>query len=91
MTLLVEANAMSAVIDRFGKDVASTAAGEGSARVHATVMESPTFFGWLATFGTQVVIEKPQALRDAYHDYLQRIVQAYEACDSHGDSLGGRR
>lgn len=91
VTLLVEAGAMSAVIDRFGKDVASTAAGEGSARVHATVMESPTFFGWLATFGTQVVIEKPQALRDAYHDYLQRIVQVYEACDSHGDSLGGRR
>lgn len=78
VTLTVKASAMSAVMDRFGKDVASTPSGEGECRVSATVMEAPTFFGWLTQFGSDVVIEAPQSLRRSYADYLQAILKSYE-------------
>ena len=75
--LLVKASAMSAVVDRFGKDVVATPAGDGAARVGATVMLSPTFYGWLAQFGDEVVIESPARVREAYVGYLKGIVDTY--------------
>lgn len=77
-TFIVEEEAMSSVIDRFGEDVQSSAAGPTSARIHAVVMKSPVFFGWLAQFGDRVRIEKPKALADEYRRYLAGIVEAYE-------------
>lgn len=77
-TLLVSDEAMGAVIDRFGRDVKSSSAGEGQAHVYVTVMKSPAFFGWLAQFGDRVRVEKPQSLADEYRDYLATIVAAYQ-------------
>ena len=77
-TRLVSGEAMGAIIDRFGKDVESLPAGEGWARVYATVMKSPVLFGWLAQFGGRVRIEKPTALAQEYRAYLEDIVAAYE-------------
>ncbi|MBS6975218.1 helix-turn-helix transcriptional regulator [Gordonibacter urolithinfaciens] len=76
-TLLVSGEAMGAIIDRFGKDVESLPAGEGWARVYATVMKSPVLFGWLAQFGDRVHIEKPASLAAEYRDYLAGIVASY--------------
>lgn len=76
--LLVAEDAMGAVIDRFGRDVKSTPAGEGFAHVNVTVTESPTFFGWVAQFGTLVKIEQPASLKNAYIDHLKGIL---EDCD----------
>ena len=76
-TLLVSGEAMGAIIDRFGKDVESLPAGEGWARVYATVMKSPVLFGWLAQFGDRVRIEKPASLAAEYRDYLAGIVASY--------------
>lgn len=78
VTLLVQKSAMNAVIDRFGKDVASTPLPDGRARISTTVMEAPTFFGWLATLGTSVTIEKPTALRKAYVAHLRTIADSYD-------------
>lgn len=78
VTLLVGASAMNSVIDRFGPSLNSAPAGEGCARVNVTVLEAPTFFGWLAQFGTNVVIEKPESLKDSYVRFLQEIVGAYD-------------
>ena len=75
--LLVAAGAMGAVVDRFGRDVQSVPMDDGAARVRATVMKSPVFFGWLAQFGDRVRILKPQRLAREYTDYLQKIVSAY--------------
>ena len=77
-TLLVNEAAMGAVIDRFGKEVDSVPADAGEARVHAVVMKSPAFFGWLAQFGSRVRVEKPTWLAHEYRDYLADIVTAYE-------------
>ncbi len=76
-TLRVANSAIDTIIDRFGKDVDMTPYSEEEVRVRATVMESPTFFGWLATLGTSVIIEQPQSLRRSYAQYLQRITEAY--------------
>lgn len=77
VTLLVEESVMSAVIDRFGKDVESVAVDETHARVHVTVAASPVFFGWLAQFGTAVCLEAPNALARQYADYLKDIADSY--------------
>lgn len=81
VALLVRESAMSAVIDRLGRDVACTPAGEGLSRICTTVIEAPTFYGWLAQFGTSVVIESPRSLREAYTDFLKGIVASYEEED----------
>ena len=77
VTLLVKESAMSAVLDRFGKNVATTPVGGDAARIHVTVMQSPTFYGWLATFGNEVTIESPASLKDSYCAYLKSIVASY--------------
>ena len=83
--LLVAAGAMGAVVDRFGRDVQSVPMDDGAARVRATVMKSPVFFGWLAQFGDRVRILKPQRLAREYTDYLQKIVSAYGPEPSGGE------
>ena len=75
-------DAMSGVIDRLGRDVTATPAGEGWAHVAATAMASPVLFGWLAQFGDAVVVEKPTSLARAYADHLRAILAA------HGEGLG---
>ena len=78
VTLLAKASAMNAVVDRFGEDVLVTPAEEDVARVHVTVMESPTFYGWLAQFGEDITIEAPQSTRAAYAAHLRSILSSYE-------------
>lgn len=77
VTLLVAAETMGAVVDRFGKDVRCVRVDEGHACVYAMVMKSPVFFGWLAQFGNRVRIEKPKSLVEEYRHYLKGILQAY--------------
>lgn len=76
-TLLVEESVMSAIIDRFGKDVESAPVDATHARVHVTVAASPVFFGWLAQFGTAVRLEAPSALARQYAEYLRDIADSY--------------
>lgn len=77
VTLRVDEGMMSAIIDRFGKDVDAIACGDGTARVHVTVVPSPVFFGWLAQFGRAVRIEAPASLASEYAAHLQDILKDY--------------
>ena len=77
VTLVVRGTAMSAVVDRFGKDVKVVPAQGGWSRVFVTVMEAPTFFGWLTTLGQDVRIEQPELLKTSYLAYLDSIVSSY--------------
>lgn len=77
--LRVKGSVMSSVIDRFGEDVRVVQVEDGCATVNVTVRPAPTFFGWLAQFGTDIVIEQPGNLRQKYAQYLARIVTAYQA------------
>ncbi|MGI6536570.1 MAG: helix-turn-helix transcriptional regulator [Eggerthellaceae bacterium] len=85
ISLIVDGDVMSSIVDRFGSDVESHALDESHARVYARVKVSDVFYGWLAQFGTKVRVEKPQSVVQGYTDYLQRIVDAYRE----GGAAGG--
>ena len=77
-TLRVHADCMGAVIDKFGRSVETMPLSDGWARAYVHVMDSPTFFGWLAQFGDRMVIEAPEKLRTAYRDHLRGVLKEYE-------------
>lgn len=76
-TLRVKKDSINPIIDRFGKNVDLAPYSDDEVRVRATVMDSPTFFGWLTTLGSSVIIEQPASLRKSYLTYLQRITESY--------------
>lgn len=73
-TLIADGHAMNAVVDRFGRDVASTDLGDGTARIEARIEEGPAFYGWLVRCNGTVRIEGPES--------LCRELQAVSACHS---------
>lgn len=77
ISLIVDGEVMSSIVDRFGSDVESHALDGSHARVYARVKVSDVFYGWLAQFGTKVRVEKPRSVVQSYTEYLQRIVSAY--------------
>lgn len=77
ISLIVDGEVMSSIVDRFGGDVESHALDGSHARVYARVKVSDVFYGWLAQFGTKVRVEKPRSVVQGYTEYLQRIVSAY--------------
>lgn len=83
--LRVHSSVMSSVVDQFGVEVPHAAADDdGWARVSVQVVQSPTFFGWLARFDTRVQVESPASLRAAYLDYLGTIADVYRRVDEEG-------
>ncbi len=60
VTLRMKASVMSSVLDRFGKNLLVTKASDGVATACVTVMESPTFYGWLTQFGDEVTLVSPE-------------------------------
>lgn len=77
ISLIVDEEVMSSIVDRFGSDVESHALDGSHARVYARVKVSDVFYGWLAQFGTKDRVEKPRSVVQGYTEYLQRIVSAY--------------
>lgn len=75
--LVVEQGLIGPFMDRFGKEIAFSRIDEERARVHVRVLKSGMFFGWLAGFGTEVVIESPEALVREYREYLGGILGLY--------------
>ncbi|MEG1906974.1 MAG: WYL domain-containing protein [Gordonibacter sp.] len=75
VTMTVAKEAMNAVIDRFGRDVHVVAIDVDRARVSAVVMISPTLYGWLAQFGSQIQVEQPRELVEGYREHLQNILE----------------
>lgn len=77
-TLRVKADLMNVVVDRFGKNVASRAvAGGDAAEITVRVVESPVFYGWLATLGAGVEVLRPKSLRESYRGWLDDIRSIY--------------
>lgn len=66
-----------AVIDRFGRDVMITSAGDGHFSLSVDVAVSPQFYAWLFAFGTEVEILSPESVRDEFGDRLARLQAQY--------------
>lgn len=58
--------------DRFGKNCYVVTSKEGYL-VRTTVRISKTFFAWLTTFEGEVVIKRPQEVKDAFADFIRKI------------------
>ena len=64
------------VIDRFGRDVMLTPEGDHF-RFHADINVSPLFFGWLASFGSDIRLEAPSEIVSRFKSYLNDIQNQY--------------
>ncbi|MBE6954358.1 MAG: WYL domain-containing protein [Ruminococcaceae bacterium] len=62
--LRFEEHLVSAVIDRFGKDLIIMPEPDGSFTVNLDVVVSPLFFGWVFGFATEVQILHPADVRE---------------------------
>lgn len=63
------------LIDRFGKDITMRPISETEFEARIPVKISPTFFGWLASLGTQAQIESPDHVKEQYRSYLENILK----------------
>ena len=80
--LTVDNDLINAMIDRFGKDVILYPNSDTTVRVIASATRSGTFFGWLTQFGSKVLIDAPDDLREEYIKHLEGIISASNAVDS---------
>ena len=65
------------IIDRFGQETMMVPKDDGHFTAHVLVAQSPQFFGWMASNGTDVEILEPQSLREEYSELLREILLQY--------------
>ena len=82
-TVIVTQDALSSVIDRFSAGPLSGMTvkqhDDTHAKIHAHLIESPVFYGWLAQFGDSVVIDAPKGLAQRYRDHLEKALAPYQS------------
>ena len=66
------------VIDRFGKEIMLIPDGPDHFICMAEVMVSPTFFGWVASFGTRVRLLSPENVVRSFRESCEAVLQQYE-------------
>ncbi len=75
VTLRFSKTLVGAIIDRFGKDVVISKKGKDFFEIKASVMVSPQFFGWLASFGAEAEIISPIEVKEEYITHLKNIIE----------------
>lgn len=70
---------MKVMIDRFGESVTTLPCDKDSFRLIAEVAASPTFFGWVFSFGGDVKILSPKILIDQYKEKVRQAASQFEA------------
>ncbi|MBO5221285.1 MAG: WYL domain-containing protein [Clostridia bacterium] len=65
------------VIDRFGKEVMMLPDKNGTFTFHADINVSPQFFGWVASFGEEIRIERPKEVIDQFKEHLTKALEQY--------------
>lgn len=74
VTLLVDADKIEIIIDRFGSGAEIFSHNDTSTKAIVKVRKSEQFFGWVAGLGGTVRIESPATLKDEYIAYLRRLI-----------------
>ena len=62
------------VFDKFGEDTPMTLIDENTCEATVHVQIAPTFFGWLAQFGSRMTVMKPESVVEKYKEHDQYIV-----------------
>lgn len=67
------------IIDRFGQDTMMVPKGDNYFTAYVLIAQSPQFFGWVASNGTDIEILEPQSLREKYSEFLEKIISQYHS------------
>lgn len=86
VTLLCHKNMLGEIFDRFSQDegkrkkILATPCTEKKDwyRVSVRVQTSPTFFGWVAQYGGQIIVETPKRCRDEYVKFCSNLIKSLE-------------
>ncbi|MBR5535952.1 MAG: WYL domain-containing protein [Clostridia bacterium] len=73
--ILCENSMMNAVIDRFGRDVFILKVDDEHFKVLTNVDISPTFFGWIFTFGGKMKITAPIEAKEQFDTVLKNFME----------------
>ncbi len=77
VTLSCENGLSGVIIDRFGKDTAfRSEIGKPCFKISVNVVESPTFFSWVAMFAGRIKIVAPESTRKAYGEFIEKAAEA---------------
>lgn len=74
-TLLVNANKIEIIIDRFGDAAEVYATNKDVGKAVVKVHKSPQFFGWIAGMDGAVKIDGPKSLKKEYNEYLKSLIE----------------
>ena len=75
VTLEFTANALGAVYDKFGESAAVEQIDDTHGHLTHTVEISGTFFGWVVQFGGEMKITAPQAVKEEFKAYLEKVLK----------------
>ena len=77
VTLAVDPEAMSLVIDRLGADVDTVVSRDGKVRVYARIAPSYDFYGWLFQVSDVVELEAPKRVVREYRERLEAALERF--------------
>ena len=75
VTLICRNEVMKGIIDQFGMDVKVRKADKEHFRTKVRVCVSPTFYGWVFTWGGDVKIEGPENVLAGYREMLGKALE----------------
>ena len=76
--LLVHNSLIGVIIDRFGKNISMIKADEDHFIAVISIAASPTFFGWLLSFGDRMKVLSPKRVVDDIKNLTEKISELYK-------------
>lgn len=83
VTLRCKDSLAGVIIDRFGKDVPFRLGDDGYFELTAKLILSPVFYGWVMSFGGNIIIKSPSAA-------AEELIKAASATLAAHESIGGK-
>lgn len=74
-TLLVDADKIEIIMDRFGDAAEIFAKNKDTGKAVVKIHKSPQFFGWIAGMDGAVKIDGPKNLKSEYKQYLRNLIE----------------
>ena len=78
VTLRCHKSLANAIIDRFGQDVIMIPVDDDHFEVSTKVSVSPTFLGWVAIFGKNMMIKSPASVVEKFKEHINETIKLYE-------------
>lgn len=73
--LIFEKQVIDTIIDKFGSDTVITSVDDNKYRAAVNIAVSNAFYAWCCSMGTILKINKPQAVRLDYTNYLKKVIE----------------